>query len=217
MKSSTLAVVIGMVLLLAGCGGSGGGGGFVNADDVGAIGDLGGDSGSNVVAPPAGGSEDDLNGNTGDQTDEGLAGDSGTGDNGDTGTGSGDNQASVDPDPLDGSQTGDGALECSAAGGFSASYKIDADDYENGIIGIWDLGGFDVVVDVDEDGMYWSASDLICAVVVKGGSGANAYVYPGGETMDSGLNAPINPSNGKPYGISHVTFCWNTPEEGVNE
>jgi len=56
-----------------------------------------------------------------------------------------------------------------------------------------------------------NASPNIVAVVVKGGTNANIYRYgSGGVDSDSGLNAPINPNNGKPYGVSHVYFIFGT-------
>jgi uncharacterized repeat protein (TIGR01451 family) len=45
-------------------------------------------------------------------------------------------------------------------------------------------------------------------VVVKGGpSGGNLYSPP--SSSGTGLHPPVNPNNGKYYGISHITFCWN--------
>ncbi|MFU8855841.1 MAG: hypothetical protein ACNA8S_02425 [Deferrisomatales bacterium] len=210
MKSSILAVVIGTVLLLAGCGGSGSSGG-VGADGVDAIGNFDADSGgtgANLGESPAGGTGGDLGGDA----DGGLGGQPGdTGGAGDAGDG---NSASVDPILVDERDTGDPEVECWQAweagevstSEFTAWYKVDTGK----VTGTWDLDGRTVYMDVAEDGgLYWEASDLIGAVIVKGGSGANAYLYPGGEVLDSGLTAPINPSNGKPYGISHVTFCWS--------
>ena len=54
----------------------------------------------------------------------------------------------------------------------------------------------------------WTASAPIDAVIVKGGSNANAYVYPGGSSGDTGLHTPFNGPD-KYYGLSHVDFCWN--------
>jgi hypothetical protein len=49
------------------------------------------------------------------------------------------------------------------------------------------------------------------AVIVKGGSNANAYVYdPPAESLgDTGLHSPINPNNDKPFGLSHISFCYD--------
>ena len=46
------------------------------------------------------------------------------------------------------------------------------------------------------------------SVIVKGGRGANVYYYNNGETSDSGLASPINPS-GSAAGLSNITFCYN--------
>jgi len=56
----------------------------------------------------------------------------------------------------------------------------------------------------------WSISSpyAVCAVIVKGGPGARVYYYPAGADSDSGLTAPINPKNDKPFDVSHVTFVF---------
>jgi hypothetical protein len=70
------------------------------------------------------------------------------------------------------------------------------------------------------DGTYvdWSSTFGVDAVIVKGGSNANSYVYePPTESFgDSGLASPINPNNGKPFGLSHVDFCYDY-EVGVTK
>ncbi|MCI0398418.1 MAG: hypothetical protein L0332_06115 [Chloroflexi bacterium] len=59
--------------------------------------------------------------------------------------------------------------------------------------------------------MDWSSTFGIDAVIVKGGSNANLYIYdPPAESFgDSGLHSPINPNNGDPFGLSHVEFCYD--------
>jgi hypothetical protein len=47
-------------------------------------------------------------------------------------------------------------------------------------------------------------------VIVKGGPNANVY-YGDEEFWGVGFHAPINPNNGRPYGLSHVEFCWDAP------
>ncbi len=66
------------------------------------------------------------------------------------------------------------------------------------------------------DGFSWSIQSpyTVCAVIVKGGPAAQVYYYDNA-TTGSGLVAPINPNNGTPYGVSHVTFVFskvNTPK-----
>lgn len=54
----------------------------------------------------------------------------------------------------------------------------------------------------------WTSSAPIDAVLVKGGSNANAYTYPGESSGDAGLHTPFNGPD-KYYGLSHVDFCWD--------
>jgi hypothetical protein len=46
-------------------------------------------------------------------------------------------------------------------------------------------------------------------VFVKGGPVGNLYVYNPESWGDGGLHSPINPNNGQPYGLSHISFCYN--------
>jgi hypothetical protein len=72
-------------------------------------------------------------------------------------------------------------------------------------------GGFGVNV---TDGTYVSweyAMHNGLAVIVKGGNDANVYVYGAGTNSDSGLAAPVNPSDGSAE-LSNLTFCWNEPD-----
>lgn len=67
------------------------------------------------------------------------------------------------------------------------------------------------------DGIYvnWSSSVPVkLAVIVKGGNTANVYFAGCNECLTSGtaLSAPVNPNNGKPYGLSNITFCYSLCE-----
>ena len=53
-------------------------------------------------------------------------------------------------------------------------------------------------------------------VLVKGGPATMAYFYGSQEDFDTGLSSPINEKNGKPYGISHVSFCFDPKGEVDN-
>jgi len=61
------------------------------------------------------------------------------------------------------------------------------------------------------DGTYfdWSATLGIDAVIVKGGPMANVYTYSPEAMAGSGLHAAINANNGNPYGLSHISFCFD--------
>lgn len=74
------------------------------------------------------------------------------------------------------------------------------------------------VITIDVDGVYfaWTSTHGIDAVIAKGGPNANLYNYddplnPGGEEAfsDTELSAPINPMTQTPYGLSHITFCYD--------
>ena len=50
----------------------------------------------------------------------------------------------------------------------------------------------------------WTSTVAVDWVIVKGGPNANIYKYAVDASGDDWLRAPINPSNDKPYGLSHV-------------
>jgi len=55
-----------------------------------------------------------------------------------------------------------------------------------------------------------SLHDIDASVVlVKGGPATMAYFYDTQDDVDEKLSAPINGNNGRPYGISHVSFCFD--------
>jgi uncharacterized repeat protein (TIGR01451 family) len=62
----------------------------------------------------------------------------------------------------------------------------------------------------------WSSNLGIDAVFVKGGPGGDLYEYDDA-TADTDLHAPINGNTGKPYGLSHISFCWNEKPNGKPE
>jgi hypothetical protein len=75
-----------------------------------------------------------------------------------------------------------------------------------------DAAGNTVVVTVDGLTFNWSASIPIDAVIVKGGPNANLYAYEPEAMSNAGepaLHAPVNPSNGMYYGLSHIAFCFD--------
>ena len=95
-----------------------------------------------------------------------------------------------------------------------------------------DLGDFELKVEPVADGTYsdgtltvnvdvrdttagpvfdWTSDLGVDAVIVKGGPNADSYVYdPSQEdTGDTDLHAPVNPSNDKFFGLSHISFCYD--------
>jgi LPXTG-motif cell wall-anchored protein len=55
----------------------------------------------------------------------------------------------------------------------------------------------------------WTSNIGVDAVFVKGGPDGNLYLYAPESTGDTGLHAPTNPENGKYFGLSHVSFCYD--------
>ena len=122
--------------------------------------------------------------------------------------------ASVEPELVDPWKSGNAEFECEQAGGCGEfAYKID----EWGNASFWGTSDMDGIYDdgnitisnSDNITFDWNSKYPVCTVIVKGGPSANVYRYPGGVTSDTELVAPTNPNNGKPYEISHVTFCFN--------
>jgi len=55
----------------------------------------------------------------------------------------------------------------------------------------------------------FTATKGVDAVIVKGGQPGNAFVYTPESKDDTLLHPPINPNNGKYFGISHVDVCYD--------
>jgi hypothetical protein len=121
-------------------------------------------------------------------------------------------------------QSGNAAFECLQAGACEGgfSWKID----ENAPNGMYytntNMYGnvptdFESVITISNSDGYtfdWSISSgyAVCAVIVKGGQGANVYSYELA-TSGQGLFAPVNSNNGKNFEISHVSFCFKKVED----
>ena len=55
----------------------------------------------------------------------------------------------------------------------------------------------------------WVSDSPVSCVIVKGGPVANVYCYDEPVYSDTGMVAPTNPANSKPYDVSHVIFCYD--------
>lgn len=91
--------------------------------------------------------------------------------------------------------------------GYAHGFKVDPPN-----AGTYSIDGVHTVT-VATDGVYfdWTSTIGIDAVISKGGPNANQYVYdPPAESFgDTGLHSPINATNDKPYGLSHIEFCYD--------
>jgi hypothetical protein len=121
----------------------------------------------------------------------------------------------VDPVLVSGDNRG-GNVECSEVGNYAFSsgrINYNCDDDGCGFDGDWPAGftvntnGKTVSWSYEDPNGYWCLDGI--AVIVKGGPNANVYTYETGCSGGSGLTAPINPANNKPYGLSNLTFCYN--------
>jgi hypothetical protein len=71
-------------------------------------------------------------------------------------------------------------------------------------------GTLTVTLVVTGDTFSFTSNIGVDVVIVKGGPNSNVYDYrPGESTGDTGLHAPINPKTGEPFGLSHVSFCYD--------
>jgi hypothetical protein len=85
---------------------------------------------------------------------------------------------------------------------------------ENGAAG---PNGEIIISNADGDSFDWAIAPAfldsldISAVIVKGGPDSSIiYVYnDAGDDWDTDLEAALNSKNGKPYGTSHITFCFD--------
>lgn len=129
----------------------------------------------------------------------------------------------VPPQQVDGNPT---CSDLVADGAFLFEFKLEpVQDSDNvalsfdGLTGQLDVDVYNTPVgqlfDFDVSGDF-----LAAAVFAKAGPGGNLYDYtPGGADAqlnvfgdpgrgDTGLHGPVNPSNGKFYGLSHLSFCF---------
>jgi len=98
--------------------------------------------------------------------------------------------------------------------GYVAEFKINYAP-TNGDYSVDSIG---TVTISNANGIYfdWSSDFGVDGVLVKGGPNANHYEYIPESFGDTGLHSPINPKNKKPYGLSHVSFCY-TPRLVVSK
>lgn len=97
------------------------------------------------------------------------------------------------------------------AGYFRCGEKIDytngnfARKFPEGLIVETDgvFVSFEMKDCIEIDGMFFKVG----AVIVKGSNEANVYYYEGGTDGDTGLASPAN-KNGKPAGLSNLSFCF---------
>ena len=91
--------------------------------------------------------------------------------------------------------------------GYAHGFKVDPPN-----AGTYNIDGLNTVTVTRNGASFdWSSTLGMDAVISKGGPNANLYIYdpPAEATSDTGLHSPINPSNGQPFGLSHIEFCFD--------
>ena len=79
--------------------------------------------------------------------------------------------------------------------------------------GTFTQGALTVTLVVTGNTFSFTSNIGVDVVIVKGGPNSNVYDYrPGESTGDTGLHAPINPKTGEPFGLSHVSFCFDVEQ-----
>ena len=119
--------------------------------------------------------------------------------------------ASVTPTLVDPWASGDAKPECVLAAtilGVSPAdeaYKVDAAAPN----GTYTSNGNTITISNSTGKVFdWASVYPVQCVIVKAGTAAYLFYYPGGAYGDTGLYAPYNKD------ISHVTFCFNVPVLG---
>ncbi len=105
------------------------------------------------------------------------------------------------PDTVEGNPT------CAAAGAGYTEVKIEPVPQGRTT---FEGEGLTGAIEVDGVLFDWTTSQPITAVVVKGGPSANVYRFAPA-TSGTDWHAPINPNTGRPYGLSHISFCAGGP------
>src|SRR5687768_13756314 len=89
-------------------------------------------------------------------------------------------------------------------------FKIDSPP-SNGTYGDGTLSV--TISNADEDSFSWSSNITVDSVMVK--AGTSLKKNPGGRSGTA--SSATNPSNGQPYEISHVSFCYSTDDSDEEE
>jgi hypothetical protein len=100
-----------------------------------------------------------------------------------------------------------GSPSCKDIAGLSYSAEVKFAEPVNGV----NAGGIYLLLLQRGIDWYTLLHENVRAVIVKGGPNANVYRYPGDIFSDGLLGTPLNPKNGKPYGLGYVTVCYDPP------
>jgi hypothetical protein len=130
--------------------------------------------------------------------------------------------ASVEPVLWEDWKSGNAWNECSQLPCCEADYAYKIDGWgSSGMDGVYyDYPVTITISSSDGQTFDWTSDKEVCAVIVKGGKGANVYCYDPPAFGDTGLVGPLNlksPAEGDTHDISHVTFCIDIPDFKIPE
>jgi hypothetical protein len=97
-----------------------------------------------------------------------------------------------------------GNPNCASLGGGLREVKVDP--VPQGVTSFRD-GSFEGSITVSGRVFDWRTGEGVDAVIVKGGPNATVYRFATKALQGRGYSAPLNPSNGQRYGLSHISFC----------
>lgn len=108
----------------------------------------------------------------------------------------------------------DGNPKCADYGLVGFKPRDESGDiYKNGTytFTIYGMGSLTMTI-ANGPNVSWISTFGIDKVIVKGGPNANVYSYSPASMGDTNLTTPTNPNNNKPYGLSHVEFCYTASQ-----
>ncbi len=128
--------------------------------------------------------------------------------------------SSTVPTLVDPWQSGNATFECGQVACCDADFHYKFDNWEGPTYeGSYPVDGGNIITITNDDGYSfdWTSVWPVSCLIVKGGTVANVYCYSTPQYSGTGVTTPTNPNSGKPYGISHATFCYNEPDKCYKE
>jgi hypothetical protein len=115
-------------------------------------------------------------------------------------------------------QSGNADFECENAGCGECEYAYKIDEWGKdgaNMDATYMPGDGNTIIISNDDGnsFDFTSTRPVSCVIVKGGTGAIVFYYDPPVYGDTGLFAPVNEDTEERFDISHVSFCYDGPEE----
>lgn len=103
----------------------------------------------------------------------------------------------------------DNDIPCKDMGCAGTFLKIES---KTGYSGTYPVGsGTITITTTDGQTIAWTSQNVdIDCIYMKGGNGGEVYCYNPPVQGDSGLSTPVDTTNNKPKGISHINICYTS-------